>query len=366
MSSVRLTAAQAAALAHVRTLAERDRHGATVRATEVLVRAGIDVGVDELCARIGVLGRVVCNFHPDRIAADGRTVVEALLADGVYRNQFETGISNGGLGAVRERFEERLFAGAYQQAGVLAAERPKYGGLDLMRHLDGPCPRFGSCYLRLRRPALSRSTFSFGDSVTEPSAVGTIDVFEPVLAALLDAADAGGHTSVIASCPTVLGLQSPSVPTLVHLLLDDTQRRSQPGRALDDYIEAQVHGPVRLADDVEAFVADPSFRGTTIGGQLEEVARRFGFGLSWHPGYTLAAEEVPSHFRGPEVMALGHRIAAEFGDGSGRIDAEVIGRAARRVVTDPDCFADHGEPAEALQQLKQLWHVVVAYGHPTG
>jgi hypothetical protein len=32
---------------------------------------------------------------------------------------------------------------------------------------------------------------------------------------------------------------------------------------LDDYIEAQVHGPVRLDADVEALVLDPSFRGTT-------------------------------------------------------------------------------------------------------
>ena len=33
---------------------------------------------------------------------------------------------------------------------------------------------------------------------------------------------------------------------------------------LDDYIEAQVHGPVRLDRDVEALVLDPSFRDTDV------------------------------------------------------------------------------------------------------
>jgi hypothetical protein len=253
--SVPLTAAQAAAIAHVQALAERDRDAATERAVKVLARAGVKLGLGELCARIAERGRVVCNFHPDRIAADGRTVLEALLEDGVYRNQFETGISNGGLGAVRERFEE---------------------------------------------------------------------------------------------------------------LLEGTNAPSQPGRALDDYIEAQVHGQLRLADEVEALVADPSFRGTAIGAQLEEIARRFRFALYWHRGFVLDADEVPEHFRGPQVKALGRRVATELGDGTGRIDAEVLGKAARRVVADPDHFADHGTPTETLQHLKQLWHVLVAYGHPAG
>jgi hypothetical protein len=49
----------------------------------------------------GLLDRVAVtvNFHPDRLLADGRTVAEHLAAEGVYRSQFETGISNGGLTA---------------------------------------------------------------------------------------------------------------------------------------------------------------------------------------------------------------------------------------------------------------------------
>ncbi len=42
--------------------------------------------------------RVTVNFHPDRLLA-GATVLAWLAREGVYRSQFETGISNGGLTA---------------------------------------------------------------------------------------------------------------------------------------------------------------------------------------------------------------------------------------------------------------------------
>ncbi|MFE5655555.1 DUF3626 domain-containing protein [Streptomyces sp. NPDC056517] len=35
---------------------------------------------------------------------------------------------------------------------------------------------------------------------------------------------------------------------------------------LDDCIEAQIHGPVHIARDVEALVLDPSHRGTEVEG----------------------------------------------------------------------------------------------------
>ena len=69
--------------------------------------------------------RITVSFHPDRLLADGRTVAEHLVTDGRYRSQFETGISNGGLtahpGGDRERWEQRMFAGAYPPA------RPRAG-----------------------------------------------------------------------------------------------------------------------------------------------------------------------------------------------------------------------------------------------
>ncbi len=69
-----------------------------------------------------------------------------MAEDGFYRNQFETGTSNGGPtahpGADRWFWENRIFGGAYDAASPV--ERPKYGALDFRRRAVGGAPRFGS------------------------------------------------------------------------------------------------------------------------------------------------------------------------------------------------------------------------------
>jgi Protein of unknown function (DUF3626) len=78
---------------------------------------------------------VTLNFHPDRLAS-GVPILEALGRDGVYRSQFETGTSNGGLtayeGGDRWSWESRMFGTTYDKAAP--AERPKYGSLNFRRH----------------------------------------------------------------------------------------------------------------------------------------------------------------------------------------------------------------------------------------
>jgi hypothetical protein len=262
--------------------------------------------------------------------ADRQSVIAGLVACGVYRSQFETSISNGGLtafaGGDRDRWEERLFGGAYHRPAVPPRERPKYGGLNLMGYADGACPRFGSCHLRLRARVLSRCTFCLGDSHTGPAVVGTIDVLEPILAAS-------------AEC----------IPP----------PQGELGRALDDYVEAQIHGDIRLADDVEAVVCDPSFGGSGVETGVRQLQDRFGIAVEWHAGFALPAHEVPPHFRGPAVATLAGLVKERFGD---PIDAARIGAAAASVVQDPGDWRSWAEPEVCLQQLKQLWHVLVRYG----
>jgi hypothetical protein len=77
--------------------------------------------------------RIVLHFHPGWPFGDG-TVIEAIVSSGVYRSQFETGISNGGLtahaGGARWRWENQLFTGRYDSAGHV----PLSGGvLDTVR-----------------------------------------------------------------------------------------------------------------------------------------------------------------------------------------------------------------------------------------
>lgn len=353
--TVALSGAQRAALAHVRARASRERGRAEERCTAVLGPLGR--AADELAGAVARAARITLNFHPDRLLADGRTVARALRDERRYCNQFETGISSGSrtafAGGERDRWEERLFGGAYQRGGVAPRERPKYGALDLLGHPDGAAPRFGSCHLRLRPGSLARSTLCFGDSHLGPADLGTIDAPWAVLAALLEAVrDTGvalGRAGVDVACLIDQVLAGPVAPA------------AEPGRALDDYIEVQVHGEVRVPDDVEVVVVDPSFRGTEVEGELAAL----GAPIVWHAGFELAPAEVPDDFRGPAMPPLARRIAGMFAPAD-RLDAALIGRAAASLHRDPAAWRDWAEAADTLQHLKQLWHVLVHRGRARG
>ena len=111
-----LSAANRAALDSVRERARREQPRHVARIERVLAAAGVDADPHALLAAAGRQGVLTLNFHPDRLLADGRSVARALYQDGVYRSQFETSISNGGLtaypGGDRDRWERALFAGA--------------------------------------------------------------------------------------------------------------------------------------------------------------------------------------------------------------------------------------------------------------
>ncbi|MFI9753342.1 DUF3626 domain-containing protein [Streptomyces collinus] len=248
--------------------------------------------------------RVTLNFHPDRLL-HGKTVLDAMAEDGVYRSQFVTGTGNGGLtaypGGDRWHWESRIFGGAYDEAPV--HERPVYGALNFRRKPVGGAPRFGSAHFRLTAGTLARTTFCYPDSFLEPSDFGV-------------AARLG----------------------LIELAHADRQDD------LDDYIEAQVHGPVRPNRHAEALVLDPCYRGTAV----EVAAMRLGCAVEWHAGFRLKAEELLRHpgYRGQEYVDLGARIAVD-----GVLDPRIVGDAAR---------AGHHDP----QALKKVWHCLARFGAP--
>ncbi|MEU5085490.1 DUF3626 domain-containing protein [Streptomyces sp. NPDC021356] len=250
--------------------------------------------------------RITLNFHPDR-PAGGLPLLRAMARDGAYHSQFVTGTSNGGLtahpGGDRRRWESRIFGGAYDDAP--AGDRPVYGALDFRRQVVGAAPRFGSSHFRLTAAALARATFCYPDSAAEPGDFGTAAAMGLIALAQADERD-----------------------------------------ALDDYIEAQVHGGVDLARDVEALVLDASYRGTPV----EADARDLPCRIEWHPGYRLAVTELRRHgdYRGEEYTALGARIARD-----GHLDPWVIGEAARTGRYD-------------TQDLKRVWHILARHGAPEG
>jgi hypothetical protein len=371
----RLSGAQRAAWEHVSKTVAARRPGARSRIASTLASAGCSPSTfDAALESVRQHARVVVHFHPDRIGARPVTVAEALLEDGRYRSQFETGSSSGSLtgfpGGKRDAWENELFGGAYHRPNVSIGDRPKYGVLELIRFPDGPLPRFGSCYLVLRQDVSSRASFTFSGS-ERPDAVerlGTIDNLEGVLAPLLAelASGAGARVPWPPFVAPTLGVAGLTVRGLLERISSELALpRADPsrgiaGRVLDSGVEAQVHGPIDMAEDVEAIVADPAFRGIETGDRLAELCRRHAIPLQWHVGFRLAASDVPDDFRGPAVARLARRIAG----GEGTLDAALIGAAQRSLRLDAQEWRDSGSPDDVLQHLKPLWHVLVHYGQP--
>ena len=57
------------------------------------------------------------------------------------------------------------------------------------------------------------------------------------------------------------------------------------------------------------------------------------------------------------------RIDQRFGGSLGMLDAAIIGKAAAQLHHDSSEWSDWGTFDETFQHLKQLWHVLVKYGH---
>ena len=252
--------------------------------------------------------RVTLNFHPDR-QQHGIPILQAMARDGRYRNQFETGTSNGGLtahpGGNRWVWEQRIFGGAYDEAA--AEERPKYGALNHRQWAVGGAPRFGSAYLRLAPHTLSRTTFCYPDSVFEPEHFGTATHLD-----LSAAADRDWESGVTED--------------------------------LDNYIEAHVHGVVDLATDVEALVLDPVYRGTSV----ESDAAALPCEVEWHDGFHVDLPTVRAHpdYRGTQIVGVAAEVAVD-----GQLDPAVIGAAVAARGHDP-------------QDLKKVWHYLARFGRP--
>jgi hypothetical protein len=353
MPRVTLLTSQEKAIEKLRSDAIFLRPDAIGNLTHILRMSNVPPSsLDLALAKIRKYASVALHFHPDR-PVGLRTVARGLLEDGVYKSQFETGISNGSvsayIGGARDKWEQTLFDRAY--SGAEATHRPKYGALDLMRNSDGPAPRFGSCFFILKPEVSQRSTFTFGGSQANPKYRGTIDEFHGILGAAFEECFtrdfAFGVSDIRPSqfIDRLLNLETP--------LHDE----SGPSRNLDHFVEAQIHGDVLLERDVLELVADPSFRNTESGRDLESMAAKYGFPLRWHQGFRMQVADVPKDFRGPTMPSLAARVAKDE-----VVDAEAIGTGVRELSKDADAWKDRGTHGEVLQELKLLWHVLVRYG----
>jgi hypothetical protein len=242
------------------------------------------------------------HFHPDALFG-GTSTLNAMAESGIYRSQFETHTSNGGLtahpGGDRWNWESRIFGGVYDNGP--ASDRPKYGALNYRDDPYGGSPRFGSCFLVLAEHVLDRCTFCFPDSVFEPRSFGTAE-----------------RNNLV------------NLASSTHL--DDP---------LDRYIEAHVHGRIDVARDAQALVLDPSYRGTAVA----DAAHALDCPLLWHDGYRATVDTIAQHadYRGAHIVEVARTIAHD-----GELTPHTIG-LARHSTIDP-------------QHLKRVWHYVARFG----
>ena len=247
---------------------------------------------------------VTINFHPAQRTKDGTPLLSALANSGLIKSQFETGTSNGGLTAHPEgdrwRWESRAFNGVYDHCSPQA--RPKYGALDYRRWGSGGSPRFGSACFRLHRHVLGRTTFCYPDSYFNPVAFSTYE----------------------------------HVGTLIQ------QAASSQLDALDNYIEAHIHGELSLASDVEALVLDPVFQGT----EVEKLASKLDCAIEWHNGFqvNVACLQPHTNYRGEHIVALAKALAEHS-----HLNPLLIERA----------FGSGLYPA---QDVKKVWHYLARFG----
>ncbi|PKK88951.1 MAG: DUF3626 domain-containing protein [Candidatus Wallbacteria bacterium HGW-Wallbacteria-1] len=251
---------------------------------------------------------VTMNFHPDHLTRTGEPLLSAIAREGRLKSQFETGTSNGGLTAHpdgdRWKWESAAFNGLYNHCAP--ETRPKYGALDYLMAGSGGSPRFGSAHFRLMPHVTQRTTFCFPDSYFNP----------------LDFA----------------------VNQHVGKLIDLS--RTSNLDPVDNYIEAHIHGQVRIDRDVEALVLDPSYAGT----ETEKLARALPCCLEWHSGFSLHIDiiEQNPHFRGHEYFARAVAITEKF--------------AADGIITPPVLSAAAGTGLFHHQELKKIWHYLARFG----
>ncbi|ASZ09826.1 DUF3626 domain-containing protein [Chitinophaga pendula] len=287
------------------------------------------------------------HFHPDRFLSDNKQVIDGLIETGVYKNQFQTGVSSGSLtaktGEDREMWENELFDNFYT---TNIQDRPKYGSLNLTCTSDGASPRFGSCFFITYPEIKYRCTFTYGDSYLLPQERGTAKKLIQIYTRLYQD---------IFIRNTALGFQYKGLRDFFNQtttsLYSDTliNKRSH---NLDFYIEAQIHGHVDLEKDISTFVADYSFKGTEFEDRFKLLCERFNISFVWNAGYTLDEADFPNDFRGTATQDLAKVIADD-----GVINAYTIGKA----FSNSKVTSQYGD-LELFQLAKYVWHCLVKYG----
>jgi hypothetical protein len=176
------------------------------------------------------------------------------------RNLFEVhavGNTSGGCNRLdaRSRWEARIFRGAYD--GAAAAERVKYGSLNLVRDPCGiavAAKQYGKSYVQLRSSCRLRATYADQDtSHVDEVALASCEDYAHILLRYSD-------EELRAVLEVALG---------ERLFVDSDA-------VVSVYKEVQLHGPICLERDAQAIIVHPSHRGSAVLAQLDALRAKTG------------------------------------------------------------------------------------------
>jgi len=323
---------------------------------ELLENVSLDVDIDSIVHNLLNACDITINFHPDRFSNNGKLIIENLIIDGEYHNQYKTGTSNGGrtayAGGDRDLWEKRLFCNAYHDGELDMINRPKYGALNIHNYIDGASARFGSCFFTLKSHVVERCTFAFGDSSTNPDVMGTSGQFYGIAKALLQSVIEKGE---------LLGERSTIQQTVDYILAMQKDHIKTIGRNLDDCIEAHIHGRLCLFEDINDFYIDKCFTSTEIEKMAKALSERYDIKLHYIPDRQFQIDKIDDKWKGPLARPIANRINEKF-NGDGMLNAALIGLASQDSVINPENWRDLGTEYDIFQNFKYLWHYVARLG----
>lgn len=178
--------------------------------------------------------------------------LDVLANDSMYRNLFETGKSGGkSCTRSREKWEKTLFGSSYN--GCEASARPKYGCLNITGDIQGVKParaQYGKCFLTLAPHVRHCTTFSDKDTGGSATcSLATNEYYAHVLARYPDAdlisvLKVSRISGAPSQCKTYKEVQVGRKSRCFSL--------RKCFRSFLTYRLLQIHGPVRLDQDVQA------------------------------------------------------------------------------------------------------------------
>jgi len=214
--------------------------------------------------------QLTINIDPNMILSDGRSLLDGLMEDGVYKNYSETGVTQGMATDARAGVEDRLFEGL---AGAPASERPKYGALNVLENPAGGAPRYSDytngekgVYFVLKEDVKKRSTITARDTL-DNMGMSPVGTFASPAYALKDMP----REDLLA----------------LYLWRSGDSDGVKPNPRSKTGPEVQVFGDVRIDNtggtgDVQSLRVHSSLRGTPAEAKVQALADKYKIELVWY------------------------------------------------------------------------------------